>query len=145
MTQLGMAVSAKPSCNVSCVQQQHIRESRKLDFEEEHAKVLFSDLDKLPPCSRDVGAYGEYGYTITHNDPLEHRRLPSGSEYLSSFTCCPSPYRWMREENLRDIVESERLKLQPNEDGKEVGWVYEPNRQRELLKHFWNKLEPKNL
>lgn len=136
-------ICKKPSCNVSCVQQQHIRESRKLDFEEEHAKVLFSDLDKLPPCSRDVGAYGEYGYTITHNDPLEHRRLPSGSEYLSSFTCCPSPYRWMREENLRDIVESERLKLQPNEDGKEVGWVYEPDRQRELLKHFWNKLEPK--
>lgn len=136
-------VCKKPSCNVSCVQQQHIRESRNLDFEENHADRLFSEIDKLPPCSRDVGAYGDDGFTITHNDPLEHRRLPSGTEELIGFTCCPSPYRWMREENLRDIVESERLKLRPNDDGREIGWVYEPDRQRELLSHFWSKLEPK--
>lgn len=137
-------ICKKPDCNVSCVQQQHVREARKIDYEMGNAEKLFSELDSLPPCSRDAGAYGATGYTITHKDPLEHRRLPSGSEQLAGFTCCPSPYRWMREENIRDIIEAERFDLRPNDDGRNEGWVYEPDRQRELLKNFWSKLEPKN-
>lgn len=136
-------VCKKPSCNVSCVQHQHIRESRNLNNEMEQANALCSDLDKLPPCSRDIGAYGDSGYSITHKDPLGHRRLPDGFEDLPAFSCCPSPYRWMREENLRDIVEAEKFKLRPNDADKNTGWVFEPDRQRELLNHFWNKLEPK--
>ncbi|EHK4783241.1 AAA family ATPase [Vibrio parahaemolyticus] len=137
-------VCEKPACNASCVQQEHIRSSRKIDFENNHANELLSELEQLPPCSRDVGAYGKHGYTISHHDPLEHRRLPSGTEDLPGFTSCPSPYRWMREENLRDIVESEHFTLRPNDDGRDAGWVYEADRQRELLSHFWGKLEPRH-
>lgn len=136
-------VCQKPACNVSCVQHQHIREAREIAVEQEIAgQPLAKLIDKLPPCSRDVGAYGEQGYTIKHKDPLAHRRLLEAHEILPSYTSCPSPYRWMREENLRDILEAERVKLRPNDDGRDAGWVYEPDRQRELLKHFWNKIEP---
>ena len=136
-------ICKKPDCNASCVQQQHIREAREIDYEMDNAGKLFSELGDLPPCSRDVGAYGSTGYTITHKDPLEHRRLPSCSENLAGFTCCPSPYRWMREENIRDIIAAERFDLRPNNDGRNEVWVSEPDRQRELLKNFWSKLEPK--
>ncbi len=138
-------ICTKPTCNVSCVQHQHVREGRKLDIEENQAGRHLSTMeDKLPPCSRDTGAYSDTGFTIRHHDPLEHRRLPSGDEILQPYTCCPSPYRWMREENLRDIMDAEKIQLRSNDEGRDVGWVYEPDRQRDLLKYFWSKIEPGN-
>jgi len=82
------------------------------------------------------------GFAITHKDSVKNRKLPSVTEELGAFTCCPYPYRWMREENLREILEAERFKLRPSDDpGRANGWVYEPDRQQVLLSRFWGKLE----
>jgi hypothetical protein len=55
---------------------------------------------------------------------------------------CPSPYRWLREENFRLICEDEKLDIDgPEQADKENGWVFEPHRQVELLRNFWGKLE----
>ena len=82
------------------------------------------------------------GYTITHNDPLEFRQLPSVREDIPPYSVCPSPYRWMREENFRIICEDEKLDIRESDQkDKEFGWVFEPDRQIELLKNFWGKLE----
>lgn len=136
-------VCREPACNVSCVQHQHVRESRKLDHEKIWAGTHLSEMEGegLPPCSRDTAAFAERGYTIEHRDPLAHRKLPSTLEGLPAYTCCPSPYRWMREENLRDVCDGEGFTIRPNDDGREAGWVYEPDRQRELLQRFWGKIE----
>lgn len=137
-------VCREPACNVSCVQHQHVRESRKLEQEQEWADRHFAELEgeRLPPCSRDTAAYADRGYTLEHRDPLAHRKLPSSEEALPACTCCPSPYRWLREENLRDVCDREGFTIRPNDDGREAGWVYEPDRQRELLRRFWGKIEP---
>ena len=82
------------------------------------------------------------GYTITHNDPLEFRQLPSVQEDIPPYSVCPSPYRWMREENFRIICEDEKLDIRDSDTkDKEFGWVFEPDRQIELLRNFWGKLE----
>lgn len=95
-----------------------------------------------PPCSRDPVAFSKIGYTISHNDPLEFRRLPSVQEAIPPYSVCPSPYRWLREENFRLICEDERLDIDgPDDKEKENGWVFEPQRQMELLRNFWGKLE----
>lgn len=139
------SVCRKPACNVSCVQHQHVRESRNLRHEDKWAGMHLSEMEGagLPPCSRDTAAFADRGYTIEHRDPLAHRKLPSTIEELPAYTCCPSPYRWMREENLRDVCDREGFSIRPNDDGREAGWVYEPDRQRELLHRFWGKIEPR--
>ncbi|MCH7948096.1 MAG: tyrosine-type recombinase/integrase, partial [candidate division Zixibacteria bacterium] len=98
-----------------------------------------------PPCSRDPIAFSSIGYTNTHNDPLEFRRLPSTTEYIPPYSVCPSPYRWMREANFRQLCEDEHLDIRgPDDPKKEGGWVFEPDRQRALLKEFWSRLEKDN-
>jgi len=95
-----------------------------------------------PPCSRDPIAFSPVGYTITHNDPLEFRRLPSTTEEVPPYSLCPSPYRWLREENFRSICEDEKLDIRESDTpGKGSGWVFEPDRQMELLHNFWGKFE----
>jgi hypothetical protein len=95
-----------------------------------------------PPCCRDPIAFSSRGYTISHNDPLEFRQLPSVREKIPPYSVCPSPYRWLREENFRIICEDERLNIRESDTkDKEFGWVFEPDRQIELLRHFWGKLE----
>ena len=48
----------------------------------------------------------------------------------------------MREEFFREVCEAEDLTIRgPDDAGKSNGWVYEPDRQRELLQKFWGKLE----
>lgn len=95
-----------------------------------------------PPCSRDPIAFSPCGYTITHYDPLEFRQLPPVREDIPSYSVCPSPYRWMREENFRIICEEEKLDIRESDTkDKEFGWVFEPDRQIALLKNFWGKLE----
>lgn len=132
-----------PSKNAYCIVQQHIRDGRDDDREDQAAGSHFADLDGWqPPCSRDPIAFSTDGYTITHYDPLEFRQLPSVREDIPPYSVCPSPYRWMREENFRIICEDEKLDIRDSDQkDKEVGWVFEPDRQIELLKNFWGKLE----
>ena len=48
----------------------------------------------------------------------------------------------MREENFRIICEDEKLDIRESDKkDKESGWVFEPDRQIELLDNFWGKLE----
>ena len=132
-----------PSKNAYCIVQQHIRDGRDDDREDQAAGLPLAELDGWqPPCSRDPIAFSKRGYTITHNDPLEFRQLPSVKEDIPPYSVCPSPYRWMREENFRIICEDEKLDIRESDQAdKEFGWVFEPDRQRELLKNFWGKLE----
>jgi hypothetical protein len=136
----------QPSKNTCCVVHQHIREGRKEELEDKaHGQPLGLVQQRenwQPPCSRDPIAFSKIGYTISHNDPLEFRRLPSIQEAIPPYSVCPSPYRWLREENFRFICEDEKLNIDgPDNKEKESGWVFEPKRQIELLKNFWGKLE----
>ena len=131
-----------PHLNAHCITQEHIRNSRVDKKELKSAGVALADLDGwLPPCSRDPAAYAERGFVIVHSDPLEFRKLPSVSEDIPPYSCCPAPYRWMREEFFRETCEAEDLSIRGAEGGRENGWVYEPDRQRELLKQFWGKID----
>lgn len=132
-----------PGKNAYCIVQQHIRDGRDDDRETKAAGLPLAQLgDWQPPCSRDPIAFSKAGYTITHHDPLEFRQLPSVQEDIPPYSVCPSPYRWMREENFRIICEDERLDIRESDQpDKENGWVFEPDRQIELLKNFWGKLE----
>jgi len=49
----------------------------------------------------------------------------------------------MQEEFFQELCESEDLSIRSHEQFRSNGWVFEPDRQRELLKHFWGKLVPK--
>ena len=45
---------------------------------------------------------------------------------------------------LRQLCEDEHLEIRgPDDAKKEAGWVFEPDRQRALLKEFWGRLEKK--
>lgn len=130
-----------PHLNAHCIIHEHIRNSRDDKKEFESKGVVLADLDGwLPPCSRDPAAYAKRGFVIVHKDPLEFRKLPSVLEDIPPYSCCPAPYRWMREEFFREICQTEDLSIQGAEGDRESGWVYEPDRQRELLKHFWGKI-----
>ncbi len=139
-------VCDNPAANACCVIQQHIRESlsnpEKLQREIDNAGLPLAQLDGWrPPCSRDPLAFSALGCTITHNDPLDFRRLPSVNEELPAYSFCTSPYRWMREENFPQLCEDERLEIRGPDEAKQAGWVFEPDRQRALLKEFWGRLE----
>lgn len=137
-------VCASPHLNTSCIMLQHIREARDDERERRSAGMPFDQLrDWLPPCSRDAGAYAAHGFVETHGDPLDFRALPPVKEEVPPYSCCPSPYRWMREENLQAVCLAEGLTLRQPDKPKERGWVFEPDRQRTLLHYFWQKLEPK--
>jgi exodeoxyribonuclease V alpha subunit len=73
-----------PSKNAYCMVQQHIRDGRDDDREDEAAGLSLADLKTWqPPCSRDPIAFSPRGYTITHNDPLEFRQLPPVKEEIA--------------------------------------------------------------
>jgi len=136
-----------PDQNAYCVVQQHIREAlsdpRNLERETQAAGLPMSELDGWqPPCSRDPIAFAPIGYTITHNDPLEFRQLPPATEVIPPYSVCPSPYRWMLEGNFRQVCEDEHIDIRgPDDSTKQGGWVFEPDRQLALLKHFWSRFE----
>lgn len=131
-----------PHLNAHCIAHRHIRDARDDGRERQFAGTALSELDGwLPPCSRDPGAYAERGFVIAHRDPLEFRQLPSVSEALPPYTSCPAPYRWMREEFFREVCEEEDLTIRGPEKDRDSGWVYEADRQRQLLSRFWGKLE----
>ena len=135
-----------PLLNASCVQQRNIREARDADQEGKLSGTHFSELKGwLPPCSRDPGVYASRGYRFVHEDPLERDFLLDTPEDLPPYSCFAAPYRWMREENFRDICEAEDLVLKGPYDPKKVkGWVSEPDRQRVLLARFWSKIVPED-
>lgn len=136
-----------PSENAYCIVQQHIREAladpKKLEREVHAAGLPLAELNGWqPPCSRDPIAFSPIGYTITHHDPLDFRQLPSTTEEIPPYSVCSSPYRWMREENFRQISEDEHLDIRgPDDPKKQGGWVFEPDRQLALLTNFWGRLE----
>lgn len=137
----------KPHLNAHCIVHKHIREGRDDTVERKFAGVELTDLeDWQPPCSRDTAAYSPRGFVIEHKDPLEHRRLPSVSEEIPPYSCCTAPYRWMREEFFQEICEAENLRIRGPEATINAnsynGWVRESDRQRDLLKCFWEKIEP---
>ncbi len=135
-------ICQNPKANTSCIVHQHIREGR--NDEQEHSnrgRPLLQIPDRLPPCSRDSGAYSAHPYKAVHSDPLELRRLPAVTEDVPPFSCCPSPYRWMREENFQSICEAESLRIRQPDDPRSAGWVMEADRQKQLLAKFWGKLE----
>ncbi len=136
-------VCDRPSHNASCIVHQHIREKRNDAREDETAGLSLAVLDGWrPPCSRDPMAFSAHGCTITHHDPLDFRSLDPVDEDLPPYSVCPSPYRWMREDNFRIVCEQEKLDIPgPKDADRERGWVYEPARQVALLANFWGKLE----
>ena len=48
----------------------------------------------------------------------------------------------MREEFFQEVSEAEDLSIRGPDQARSGGWVYEPDRQRDLLNEFWGKLEP---
>ncbi len=138
-------VCEAPHLNAHCIVHQHIRASRDDERERRAAGTPLANLEGwLPPCSRDPAAYASRGFAIVHQDPLEFRKLPSVSEDIPAYSSCPAPYRWMREEFFQEVCEAEDLSIRGPDDPRSSGWVFEPDRQLELLKQFWGKLEPQN-
>jgi exodeoxyribonuclease V alpha subunit len=137
-------VCNSPHLNSSCVQQKNIRLDRDTDKERGVAGTHFADLKGwLPPCSRDPGAYAARGYPFVHGDPLQRAFLQPTIEFLPPYSSFASPYRWMREENFREVCESEEIALRgPTNPKKARGWIEEPDRQNVLLGHFWKKIQP---
>lgn len=136
------AVCQQPHLNAHCIVNEMIREKRDDQKERDHAGEHLTQLGNwFPPCSRDICAYASQGFRLTHSDPLGRDFLGPVHEDVPSFSCLPAPYRWLREENFRDACETEGLSIRgPDDPSKERGWVYEPDRQRALLNHFWNKV-----
>lgn len=136
-----------PLLNSACMVHDHVRESRDDSIENKYRGEPFAKMQAtasyLPPCQRDANAFGEERFVISHKDPLEGRRLPSASEEIVPYSCCPTPYRWMLEANFRDICEEQRLQIRERRNlDSSPTWVMEDDRQRALLKHFWGKLTP---
>ena len=125
---------------------EHVRKGREDDIEDANRgqalRVVREEASYMPPCQRDANAFGEERFFIRHDDPLEGRGLPSTEEEIPPYSCCPTPYRWMLEENFRAICEEENLQIpeRRNLDSSPT-WVMEDNRQRALLSHFWGKLK----
>ena len=114
-----------PHLNAHCIVHQHIRDSRNDEKERGAAGKPLVELDGwLPPCSRDIAAYAEKAFSITHQDPLEFRRLPAVSEDIPPYSSCPAPYRWMREEFVQEVCEVEDISLRGPDNPRSNGWVF---------------------
>lgn len=139
-------VCRQPHLNASCIVNQLIREERDNDKERLHAEKPIAVLDNwFPPCSRDINAFSPTSFPLTHTDPLKRRFLKPIVEEIPPYASLPAPYRWLREENFRDVCEAEGLQIRGPESlerqRQETGWVYEPDRQIPLLNRFWGKLK----
>lgn len=131
-----------PHLNAHCIVHQHIRERRDDALERESAGIELSSLENwLPPCSRDTAAFADRGFVIVHEDPLEFRKLPSVLEEIPPYSCCTAPYRWMLEDFFQEVCDAEDLDIPGPSGNSTNAWVTEPDRQRELLKSFFGKLE----
>lgn len=137
-------ICSNPEKNTSCVMHEHIRKQRDDKYETEVSCNHLSEIEYLPPCSRDIGCYADKGFIVEHYDPLEWRGLGAVKEEIPAYSSCPSPYRWMREENIAQIAIDEGFDLRSSDSAeKDTGWVFEADRQKLVLDKFWGKLEPK--
>ena len=137
-------ICSHPKLNAACMVHEHVRNSRDDELEHNNAGRSLGSVRKetgyLPPCQRDINAFGQETFTIQHDDPLEGRSLPSAEEELPPYTCCPTPYRWMLEANFREICEDENLLIPGRKNmNSSSTWVMEDDRQRALLNRFWGK------
>jgi ATP-dependent exoDNAse (exonuclease V) alpha subunit len=139
-------VCDQPDQNAYCVVNQYIREAladpKNIKREVEAAGMPLRELnDWQPPCSRTAVAFSPIGFEIIHSDPLEFRKLPPTREIIPPYSVCPTPYRWMREENFWQLCEEKHLDIRCSDSGKKSGWIYDANIQLALLTNFWNRLE----
>jgi exodeoxyribonuclease V alpha subunit len=112
--------------------------------EDKAAGVALAELNGWqPPCSRDPDCvFSSRGYTITHNDPLEFRQLPSVRRTYRRTRSARRRTAGCVKRIFRIICEDEKLDIRESDTkDKEFGWVFEPDRQIALLKNFWGKLE----
>lgn len=114
-------ICSDPESNVSCTVHDHVRQKKDSYSEANVAGMPIDDAGFLPPCDRDIGAFSDFGYSITHRDPLEWRNLPPVDEYIPPYSWCTSPYGRM--------FASEG----------EFTWENDPDKQLENLNEFWNK------
>ncbi len=104
---------------------EHIRENRDDILErKESGHHLSLVTDYQPPCSRDISVFSPEGWTITHHDPLEWRRLPAVQEELPPYSFCTSPYGRMFSEQTGHT------------------WENDPEEQRMRLKDYFGVFEP---
>jgi exodeoxyribonuclease V alpha subunit len=136
-------ICKEPHLNTACVLHDHIRDARDDEREKASARKFVADLKGWqPPCKRDIGPWAPRGFTITHSDPLERKYLLDTQEEVGPYTCTPAPFRWLREENFREVCDAELLNVRgPDNAEKTIGWVQEPDRQKILLERFWGKLQ----
>ena len=136
-------ICENPHLNASCIANQNIREQRDDGRERQHAGCPLAQLNGwFPPCSRDINAFSPHSFQLKHTDPLNRPFLKPTVEEIPPNCSLPAPYRWLLEENFRDVCEAEGLTIRgPNNPDKAGGWVYEPDRQSALLSHFWGKLK----
>jgi hypothetical protein len=121
---------------------EYIRDFRKDQIEDELSGTDFCKLKEyVPPCTYEAATYGNNGYKIEHRDPVEGRGLPACPDEVKPYSTFTTPYRWMREDQFADICAAEGLHIRSSPSGKEHGWVTEDDRQRALLKAFWQKIE----
>lgn len=139
-------VCRHPHLNASCIVNQLIREERDNDKERQHAEKTVAELDSwFPPCSRDINVFSPTSFPLVHHDPLKRSFLRPTIEEIPPYSSLPAPYRWLREENFRDVCEAEGLQIRGpqslEKQQNEKGWVYEPDRQLALLNRFWGKIK----
>lgn len=113
-------ICENPIHNVSCTIHDHVRQKKNSIFEQNTAGIPVQDAGFLPPCDRDIGAFSEKGYSMTHKDPLEWRKLPSIEENIPPYSWCTSPYGRMFATSG------------------DYTWENDPAIQFEKLKEFWH-------
>jgi len=133
----------QPHLNSSCIVIENIREAKDNDFEQKVAGKDYSQLNGwLPPCCWTSSVYSPESFEYKHRDPLYRPFLTETPTTIPEYSCLPAPYKWMREEYFQDIIEKEDLIIRPsNVPERDRGWVYEPDRQEQLLVNFWNKVK----
>lgn len=112
-------ICKNPSHNVCCTIHDFIRDVKNCEYEDQNAGKKFCDIAILPPCSRDGTVFSNNEFTITHNDPLEWRKLPSVTEDIPPFSYCTSGYGRMFSESLDSV------------------WENDPKKQAVRLNEFW--------
>ena len=85
------------------------------------------------------------GFTITHNDPLDFRNLPSASEELPRTPSALRPTVGCAEENFRSICEDESLDIRgPERPGKRDRLGLRARASSRTPQNFWGKFEQGN-
>jgi len=92
----------KPVLNTSCVMHEYVRDNRDDDWEDSNAGRLVSDLDRIPPCGSELGAYSECEFDLEHHDPLDRGFLEPVPEHVPPYSCTARPYGRMLAKDNED-------------------------------------------